>query len=123
MRKPCDDCPFLRVGGIRLRAARVRQIAGGMLSPQGATFTCHKSTVEDTDSGKMVDGPNAQHCAGALIFGEKNGNSTQMMRIAERLRMYDPMALMADKEAVASVFDDLDEMVKANEWPHQINQG
>ena len=48
-------------------------------------FTCHETTVESgDDDGEMVDGPNAQHCAGALIMLEKMGTPTQLMRIFER---------------------------------------
>ena len=43
--------------------------------------------------GKQPDNHGTRHCAGALVFAEKRGTSSQMMRIAERLRMYDPRAL------------------------------
>lgn len=109
---PCHDCPFLRKGGIRLTQARVEEIAGAMLSTQGSTFTCHKTTVDN--DGELVEGPRSRHCAGALIFAEKNGNATQMMRIAERLHDYDARKLMSQKDVVESVFDDLDEMLAVN---------
>lgn len=115
MKKPCSNCPFLKSGGIRLHQKRVREIAAALLDSQGRTFTCHRTTVDsDDDERGMVDGPNATHCAGALIFAEKNGNQTQMMRIAERMRWYDPGALMEQKEIVGSVFGSLKEMLKAN---------
>ena len=62
-----------------------------------ATFTCHETTVgsEDDDS-EMVDGPNAQHCAGALIFLEHQDAPNQLMRIAERLGSYDRTKLDMD---------------------------
>lgn len=112
--KPCSNCPFLREGGVRLTEARVEEIAGGMLSTQGHTFACHKTTVSAEDGSEMQETKNSRHCAGALIFAEKNANATQMMRIAERLGMYDAGKMMADKDAVAMVFDDLDEMLKKN---------
>jgi hypothetical protein len=62
----------------------------------------------------MLETKDSRHCAGALIFAEKNENATQMMRIAERLGMYDPRKMMADQAAVDSVFNDLDEMVESN---------
>lgn len=116
MKKPCHNCPFLKEGGIRLHRGRARQIAKNSLSDKGKTFTCHLTTVDlDDEEGSTVDGPNAAHCAGALIFSEKNRVQTQMMRIAGRLGMYAPESLMANKEAVGSVFDSLAEMVKANQ--------
>jgi hypothetical protein len=119
MKKPCHNCPFLKVGGIRLRKVRARDIAKNSLSDQGKTFTCHLTTVQsEVDDLDMVDGPNAAHCAGALIFSEKQGKVTQMMRIAERLGIYDPKPIMADKEVVGSVFDSLKEMVRVN-WEYE----
>ena len=54
----------------------------------------------------MEDGPNAEHCAGALIFLEAQEQPNQMMRIAERLGLYDRRKL--DMES--PVFDDADAM-------------
>jgi hypothetical protein len=64
--------------------------------------------IWDDGECERVEGPNSLQCAGALIFAEKNGNATQMMRIAERLGMYDPRKLNMD----ADVFDDIDEMLE-----------
>jgi hypothetical protein len=116
MKKPCDGCPFLKGTPTKLTPGRIKEITGVMLSRNGGEFPCHK-TIEYVDTGdaesEPVEKPNSKHCAGALIFAEKNGNSTQMMRICERLGMYDPAALMANREVVDSVFDDVKSM-KAN---------
>lgn len=115
--KPCDTCPFLKKGGVRLTQDRVGEIAGMMLETQGSTFACHKTTIEaETEDGDydMAEGPKSKHCAGALIFAEKHGNATQMMRIMERLGFYKRDALMRDEKVVASVFDSLDEMLEVN---------
>lgn len=122
MTKPCSNCPFLKKGGIRLHPARVREIGGMMLSSQGGTFACHKTTtVDDFDNMDDETGQTfhvaqkgERHCAGALIFAEKNKNATQIMRIMERIRAYDARRLMADKAVVATVFDSLPEMLKVN---------
>lgn len=92
---PCPNCPFRTDdGAIRLRAERAREIAQDL---DQCTFTCHKTTVPDPNNGaEMMDGPNAQHCAGALIMLEREGAPSQMMRIAERLGIYDPQALKMD---------------------------
>ena len=118
LKKPCSNCPFLREGGIRLSESRVREIAGAMLEWNGFTFACHKTTIpgagEDPDNEGAVMKKDSRHCAGALIFAEKNENSNQMMRIAERLQMYKPQELMADQAVVDLVFDDLDDMLDVN---------
>ena len=119
MKKPCDNCPFLREGGIRLTPDRVREIGGMMLSPDGGEFPCHKTV--DNERRRPSD---EEHCAGAMIFAEKNGNATQTLRIAERLRLYDAASLMANEEAVASVFCGLAEMLAVNRktlgWPEVV---
>lgn len=117
MTKPCNNCPFLRSGGIRLHPERVEEIAGGMLDSQGIQFPCHKSVEhsDDDDGENHIPQADEVHCAGALIFAEKNNTATQMMRIAQRLRMYDPRTLMANPLVVNSVFNDVDEMAETNE--------
>ncbi len=112
MKKPCDDCPFLKVGGIRLRRARIREIAGGMLDIQGATFACHKTVEWDEDGETEINTKSQKHCAGALIFAEKHGSANQSTRIAERLGLYDAHALMDNRDTVTSVFDTLRQMLR-----------
>lgn len=93
LKTPCADCPFRTDVKPYLRAARVASLEGDLVHRQG-TFTCHKTTVADPeDDGSRMDGPKAQHCAGAMILLEKIGRPNQMMRIAHRLGMYDPDAL------------------------------
>jgi hypothetical protein len=105
--KPCKHCPFRNDIDGFLTKGRAEEIFNGMTEFQG-TFTCHKTTVE-TEEGEMVDGPNAEHCAGALILLEKLDQPNQMMRIAERIGMYDRRKLDMD----SPVFDNEDEFVEA----------
>lgn len=50
--------------------------------------------VEDDDGfSEYQANENSLHCAGALIFNEKRGYANQMMRISERLGMYDASKL------------------------------
>jgi hypothetical protein len=114
LNKPCNNCPFLKKDGVRLHPERAKQIAHNALGPQGGTFACHKTTIDrnETDDegfGERSVGEHTQHCAGALIFSEKHV-VTQMMRIAERLRMYDASRL----EGQDLVFDTVGEMVRAS---------
>jgi hypothetical protein len=111
--KPCSNCPFLRKGGCRLMEYRVREIAGAMLDTQGTVFACHKTTPEDDDGEPQII-HSSRHCAGALIFAEKNKTATQMMRIMERMGYYDARKLMKDKRTVARVFSTLKEMLAVN---------
>lgn len=85
MTEPCDACPFLKRSGFTF-ASLTRHASG--------VFACHKACVlEDREdgNGEAYHARNAKtpHCAGALIFLEKQGAPHQMMRIAERLGMYD----------------------------------
>lgn len=105
MPRPCANCPFLRKGGVRLGEERIREILAGVLGNPGATFACHKTTGVEND--KRIE---HRHCAGALIFAEKHGTTGQMVRIAERLGMYDPTKL--DQSAFELVFDTVDEWLE-----------
>lgn len=78
--EPCDQCPFLKGSGFKLRALHAH--ASG-------EFACHKTCTIDDETGYFVPHDNSPHCAGALIFLEKRNEPHQMMRITKRLRMYD----------------------------------
>jgi hypothetical protein len=111
MVRPCAKCPFRTDVEPYLTCARVREIEMA-LTRQQATFTCHETTVpSDGDDGEMIDGPNAQHCAGALILMEKLNRPNQLMRIYERLGGYDRTKLKMD----APVFDTFAAMRRAQE--------
>jgi hypothetical protein len=114
MTKPCPECPFRRTeGAVRLRTGRIEEVAGSMLGGRSG-FPCHLTTVPVADAAEgecdRVVTADSVHCAGALIFAEKNGQSTQMMRIAGRLGLYDSSKL--DQATFAEVFDDIDEMLE-----------
>lgn len=99
---PCDNCPFRSDGnGIPLTTGRIREIEESLIR---AGFPCHKTTNGGTDLS------NTMHCAGALILLERLDRPSQMMRIAERLGMYDRRKLNMD----ASVFRTFTAMVRAN---------
>lgn len=63
------------------------------------TFTCHKT----------ISAPKQEHCAGALIMLEKINLPNQMMRISERLRLYNRKELKYD----APVFDNFGDFILA----------
>lgn len=92
---PCDNCPFRTDVKPYIRAARVREIERSL---ERAEFPCHKTTKHEDDGEGSVYVPSGGeiHCAGALILMEKEGRSSQMMRIGERLGLYDPSKLKMD---------------------------
>jgi hypothetical protein len=91
MTTPCDQCPFLDTPNMRrgFPLRRLKEFAEGQ-------FPCHQtaSVVEDEETGSefRANGKSVA-CAGMLIFNEKRGYANQMMRICERLGMYDASKL------------------------------
>lgn len=81
MTTPCSECPFLIGSGFTFKSL-TRHASG--------EFPCHKACEINENTGdfeaKSKDTP---HCAGALIFLEKRNQPHQMMRICERMGMYD----------------------------------
>jgi hypothetical protein len=92
MTTPCADCPFLKAHRKHYSRKRIAQFAAG-------EFHCHKTgtCTEDEDGNEVLHGyvptGKSQHCAGALIYNEKRDKPHQMMRIMERVGMYDPSKL------------------------------
>jgi hypothetical protein len=86
MHSPCDQCPFSKANAKAYGRRRLEGYARG-------EFPCHKSAtlVEDEDggSGEYRATDESVHCAGALIYLEKRNRPHQMMRICERLGVYD----------------------------------
>jgi hypothetical protein len=101
---PCKDCPFRRDVKPYLTLARAVEIVGAVTS--GATFSCH--ATNEFDDEDEVSREN-QHCAGAMVMLEKMERPNQMMRIAERLGMYDMRKLKMD----APVYNTPEDMIKA----------
>lgn len=77
--RPCPQCPFRTDVPLYLRLPRVREILNA-ITEQQQTFSCHKT---------LSMRANVQHCAGALIMLERINRPNQMMRVAERINLYD----------------------------------
>ncbi len=90
MTTPCDACPFLAKFKRSFTVKQLEQHASG-------EFACHKTCEVDDETGNFEPQKKSVHCAGMLIYLEKRGRSTQMMRICERLGIYDRTKL--DMEA------------------------
>ncbi len=82
---PCRECPFL----VKFKKGfTVKQLEGFA----SGEFACHKTceVADDEDGGSSFQPRKGSvHCAGALIYLEKRDRSHQMMRICERIGMYD----------------------------------
>lgn len=106
LKTPCANCPFRTDVKPYITAGRVRDI----LTAPGE-FYCHKTIKpqagdgDDGDDGDVVDDSRAVVCAGFLIVLENEGVPNQMMRIAERLGLYDPSKLKMDAPVYGSVDD------------------
>lgn len=84
---PCDACPFLIGSGFTFRS---------LSEHSRGEFGCHKACNLDEETGNYEPQAKTPHCAGALIFLEKQDRPHQMMRICERLGMYDRAKLNMD---------------------------
>lgn len=84
MTSPCDQCPFLDNAQMRrgFSLSRLKAFASG-------TFPCHQTTDADNEENEYRATDKSIHCAGALIFNEKRNTPHQMMRICERIGLYD----------------------------------
>lgn len=102
MVKPCDLCPFRNdEKRLYVHVSTLRGMASG-------EFCCHKTGVVSEDDSEIVPTEDSKHCAGALIMLEKMNAPHQMMRIAERLGMYDRRKL----DMTAPVFGSFSEASK-----------
>lgn len=103
---PCKKCPFRSDIKPYLNADRVAEIC------DAPSFACHQTTVEDesSDEGDMKVTDKSQMCAGYMILREKIKAPSQMMRIAERLGLYNYKKL----NMKAPVFKTIKQMIKRN---------
>lgn len=110
---PCDLCPF-RNDQKRLYVSpeRLAEMAAG-------EFCCHKTGESDEETGDICPTEKSQHCAGLLIMREKMEQPHQMMRICERLGIYDRTKLDMD----APVFGSMEEVEEAEFGEFAISRG
>lgn len=101
---PCADCPFRSDKPFYLRPERADEIADSLRSNEG-DFHCHKTVDYSGEDGQGQVAKKTRVCAGALITMEKEGVTTQAMRLGERLGFYDRGILNMD----APVYDSLDQ--------------
>src|ERR1051325_256618 len=94
---PCDNCPFRKDITFPLSPERTKEILDSLFV-HDQTFPCHKTIdyEEWEEEERYIPTGNEQHCAGALILAERLNRPNQMMRIAERLGLYDRTKLRMD---------------------------
>jgi hypothetical protein len=105
LKRPCGNCPFRTDRASFLSEARAQEIADALHAD--ASFHCHKTLELDAEEGDVEITAASKHCAGAMIVLEREDRPNQMMRIAERLGLYDRTALVMD----SPVPESLDEWV------------
>lgn len=103
---PCAKCPFraeFRGESDYLRPGRRREIVRALLTGQSG-FPCHETVThaEDDDGEPICVNRRAEReCAGVLLVLHREGASTQMSRISERLGSFDPDEFVAAHAGVA----------------------
>lgn len=100
--KPCPHCPFRNDRPGYLTTERAREIANAL---DRGYFPCHATLIYDEDENgddDIRETDKTQHCAGAMIMLEHMERPSQLMRIAERLGLYDMRKLVMDSPVVKS---------------------
>lgn len=93
---PCKECPFLKGSGFTMR--QLKAYSGG-------EFGCHKACDLNEETSSYEPHQKTPHCAGALIFLEKQNKPHQMMRVCERIGMYDRSKLDMDAPVALTAAD------------------
>ncbi|MDW5418127.1 hypothetical protein R6242_16290 [Iodobacter sp. CM08] len=106
LKRPCKNCPFLKMGAIDLMPGRLQSIIENLVNDDYSTFQCHK-TVHDkrsggswNEEGEYKASRQESMCAGAMIYLEKVGRPTVGMRVAKVFGIY-------NVESLSSSFNDV----------------
>lgn len=94
LRRPCDNCPFLKEGSIELRPGRLEDIIE-TIKDDRTTFHCHK-TLRRAQKQEVL-------CAGAMIYLEKLNRPSIMMRLGRSSNVYDVTKLKPHFDKVIDV--------------------
>ncbi len=105
MKTPCAECPFRNDRKPYITPERYEE-----LRDSDGEFHCHKTVDYDDDEdheGENIVTKQSKICAGFLIINEHSEKPNQMMRICERIGIYDRRDLDMD----SSVYDDWDQLI------------
>lgn len=97
LRTPCKNCPFRSDIDPYLTVQRASEIANC-----NGVFACHKTTQHEDETDETYIDQSTSACAGFLIHRELRKDISQGMRIAERLRLYNPRNLQMKNTTVYS---------------------
>ena len=106
LKKPCHNCPFKKDGAINLADGRLENIISTLVTDDMSTFQCHQTVHNAKTGGEFDDDGNYQAsgkesmCAGAMIYLEKLGRPTVMMRLGRLRGVYHPDQLKQQFESV-----------------------
>jgi hypothetical protein len=100
LKKPCENCPFRKVGAIQLRPGRVEAIVDGLIRNDQSTFHCHKTVHGPKGGGDGELTGEESYCTGALIYLQKIGQPNVAMRMGAGLKMFKPDDLAAQYDVV-----------------------
>jgi hypothetical protein len=112
LKKPCENCPFLKDGAIDLAPGRVDGIIENLVTDDWSHFQCHKTVHHPKTGGEWVDtNEGSQYvssgreamCAGAVIYLEKLGRPNVPMRMGRMIGVYQPDKLMVHADLVIDV--------------------
>lgn len=101
---PCANCPFRKVGGVRVSPARAKEIAGYFTDGDGAIFNCHK-TAGGIGDRRPKDGKQTL-CVGGVAFAIKTQSPSRMTRMAIGLHVV-PMPEDRDLDVVVDTWEEL----------------
>lgn len=81
LKQPCVECPFVKgsMTNQSLSENRMKDIVNDILV-KDLSFQCHKTIKLSLDKH--------EHCAGAILYLERENKPNQIMRIAERIGRY-----------------------------------
>jgi hypothetical protein len=109
-KKPCANCPFLKVGAISLRPGRLEGIIADLLADDHIIFQCHETVYcpkggewivdEDGDERYYQASANESHCVGAMIYLLKARSPNVAMRLAAGFKLISFDALREQSEKV-----------------------
>lgn len=105
MKKPCRNCPFLKVGAIDLREGRLQGIARDLTADDRTPFLCHKTVHVKGNEGEVIEdeegfethlpGPKSSICAGSMAFLMKARSPNVAMRMGIAFGLLDIEELRA----------------------------
>lgn len=95
LKKPCENCPFKKVGAIDLDPGRFEGIVDSLLSNDREWFVCHKTLDLKGDKKRS-------QCVGSMIYLLKAKSPSVSMRMAASFKMLDFDSL---KEQAGDIID------------------